>query len=54
MCGINGLIYKGDLSSQEKLRSVLTKMNQLIHHRGPDGPGCDGQGLGQQAEAGTV
>ena len=38
MCGINGLISKLD-SNQHAIDSILTNMNQLIYHRGPDEDG---------------
>lgn len=38
MCGINGLIYKTNCSKQ-KMKTALTKMNNLIIHRGPDEDG---------------
>ncbi|MBC3758991.1 asparagine synthase (glutamine-hydrolyzing) [Hyunsoonleella sp. SJ7] len=37
MCGINGIIEKQ--SSKKKISSALTKMNNLIIHRGPDEDG---------------
>jgi len=38
MCGINGIITKEQTSSNE-LAALLTKMNNLIIHRGPDEDG---------------
>jgi asparagine synthase (glutamine-hydrolysing) len=38
MCGINGLIIRGESTQTDILRS-LTKMNDLIIHRGPDDDG---------------
>ncbi|OUS02949.1 asparagine synthase (glutamine-hydrolyzing) [Flavobacteriales bacterium 33_180_T64] len=35
MCGINGILYKSS-SDESALRQSLTKMNDLIIHRGPD------------------
>ncbi len=37
MCGIIGLIRKQ--ANKEQLQSVLTNMNELIYHRGPDDKG---------------
>ena len=38
MCGINGVI-KYQPTANETISEVLTKMNQLIVHRGPDDDG---------------
>ena len=38
MCGINGIIDKTNRSESE-INSILTKMNNLIFHRGPDEDG---------------
>lgn len=38
MCGINGIINKTN-SSEKEITEVLTKMNNLIIHRGPDEDG---------------
>lgn len=38
MCGINGVIYKSKVD-QNNLKLSLTKMNDLIIHRGPDEDG---------------
>ncbi|WP_100615838.1 asparagine synthase (glutamine-hydrolyzing) [Confluentibacter citreus] len=38
MCGINGILYKKS-SSEIEITTVLTKMNNLIIHRGPDDDG---------------
>ena len=38
MCGINGIISKTDLH-KDNLHQRLSKMNQLIFHRGPDEDG---------------
>jgi asparagine synthase (glutamine-hydrolysing) len=38
MCGINGIIFCGD-NPNNSISSQLTKMNELIIHRGPDDDG---------------
>lgn len=38
MCGINGILYKSSKDDQA-VRQALTKMNDLIIHRGPDEDG---------------
>ena len=38
MCGINGILYKSSIDEQT-IRQSLTKMNDLIIHRGPDEDG---------------
>src|SRR5690606_5326091 len=38
MCGINGIIYKNPINSTD-MGTVLSKMNHLIVHRGPDDDG---------------
>ncbi|MBT8318067.1 MAG: asparagine synthase (glutamine-hydrolyzing) [Lutibacter sp.] len=38
MCGINGLFYK-ELIEEKEVKKSLTKMNNLIIHRGPDDDG---------------
>lgn len=38
MCGINGILYKREIS-QRDIKTTLTKMNNLIIHRGPDDDG---------------
>ena len=38
MCGINGIIDKAKLNKNE-INTILTKMNNLIIHRGPDEDG---------------
>ncbi len=46
MCGIAGIVGKHD---ESVLRQRITRMNNAMRHRGPDGEGCfaqDGVGLG--------
>ena len=38
MCGINGFIYQHE-SEKTEIKKVLTQMNDLIFHRGPDEDG---------------
>lgn len=38
MCGINGILYKREISQRE-IVNTLTNMNNLIVHRGPDDDG---------------
>ncbi|WCO03096.1 asparagine synthase (glutamine-hydrolyzing) [Psychroserpens ponticola] len=50
MCGINGILYKSS-TDEQTIRQSLTKMNDLIIHRGPDEDGTysftgDNFGLG--------